>query len=162
MKKLIIFIAISFITTAQINLGFGINSFHLDTGPNAKDYNFNNDNRIITLEYQQDKELYGVVHFTNSFGNESFGAYKGIVQDKNNKAWYSVYRVGIIKGYNRVDTLPSLTNKNKVWLFDNYTVFYKDYSLLLTYGFGYQFNKQISLEVNIIGNCITTGLKGSF
>lgn len=143
----------------DLNIGYGLNTTHIKYGKFCEDYDFVESNKIITLEYKNDKNVLGITNFTNSFGNNSTAIYIGNIVDKNNKGFYGIYRVGVVKGYNKTDYLPSKSMNNKEYVFDNYLVFYKDYSLLLTYGIGYKINDDISIETNLISNAIITNIK---
>ena len=166
MKKLLIFLALITVVEASnrtYSLGFSINTTHITHfDENRKDYKFYEDNNVLTIESEKNKELLGIVAFKNSFGNDTIGVYGGKKFDKNNKSWYGVYRLGLIKGYNYIDHLPSLTDETVIYDFRNHTVFYKDYSLLAEVGLGYQFNKSLALESNLIANAVVTSVKYTF
>lgn len=144
----------------KINLGIGLNTTHINMYKD--EYEFYENNHIFTLELERNKELIGISHFTNSFNNESLALYYGIVKDNNNKGFYGTYKVGIVKGYHSKDYLPSKNPKFDKWEVTNYNVFYKDYGVLLSCGFGYKINENINLECNLLGNAIVTGIKLSY
>ena len=100
--------------------------------------------------------------FTNSFGNESKMIYVGQIKDKNNKGFFGTYKVGLCKGYNKVDYLPSKTEKGVYWEFNNFFVFYEDYSLLPIVSVGYSFSKDLAIECVLSGNAVITNIKMTF
>ena len=149
--------------TRKYSLGYSINTTHIKNfDENGHDYKFYEDNKVLTLETEKNKELLGLVTFKNSFGNDTIGVYGGKKFDKNNKNMYFLMRGGILKGYNYTDYLPSLTDATTIYDFRNHTVFYKDYSLLAEVGLGYQVNKSLALELNIIANAVVTSVKYTF
>ena len=164
MKKLIIFLSLIATTQAQLSIGLGVNTTHITAyDEKSYDYDFYENNKLVTLEYEKDNHIVGVVSFDNSFGNPTVGIYGGKIFDKNNKGFYSVIRIGILKGYNSVDFLPSKSKPMELdYGFRNPTVFYEDYSLLAEVGLGYQFNKKVSLETNLIANALVSSIKYSF
>ena len=166
MKKLLIFLALITVVEASertYSLGYSINTTHIKNfDENGHDYKFYEDNKVLTLETEKNKELIGLVAFKNSFGNDTIGVYGGKKFDKNNKNMYFLMRGGILKGYNYTDSLPSLTDKTVIYNYRNHTVFYKDYSLLAEVGLGYQVNKSLALELNLIANAVVTSVKYTF
>ena len=164
MKKLLIFLSLIATTQAQLSIGLGINTTHITAhDEKSYDYEFYEDNKLITLEYEKDNHIVGVLSFDNSFGNPTIGIYGGKIYDKNNKGFYSVVRMGLLKGYNAVDFLHSKSNPTElVYGFRNPSVFYEDYSLLAEVGIGYQLNKKVSLETNLIANAVVSSIKYSF
>ena len=68
--------------------------------------------------------------------------------------------MGLLKGYNSVDFLVSKSKPMELdYGFRNPTVFYEDYSLLAEVGIGYQLNRKVSLETNLISNAIVSSVK---
>lgn len=167
MKKLIViltFIGMYFVLKAEdkiiYSLAYSVNTTHIN--PFNDDYEFFDDNQVITLERELNKELIGITHFKNSFGNESMAVYVGKIYDKNNKGFYYGYTANLVKGYNKVEYLESKTVKNMYWEFNMPNVFYKDYSLSATAFVGYSFNKEVKLQCVLLGNAIVTNVKLSF
>ena len=149
--------------TRKYSIGYSINTTHIKNfDENGHDYKYYEDNKVLTLETEKNKELIGLVAFKNSFGNDTIGVYGGKKIDKNNKSWYGVYRLGILNGYNYTDSLRSLTDETVVYNYRNHTVFYRDYSLLAEVGLGYQVNKSLALETNLIANAVVTSVKYTF
>ena len=163
-EKLLIFLSLIATTQAQLSIGLGINTTHITAyDEKSYDYDFYENNKLITLEYEKDNHIVGVVSFDNSFGNPTVGIYGGKIYDKNSKGFYSAIRIGLLKGYNSVDFLPSKSNPTElVYGFRNPAVFYEDYSLLAEVGIGYQLNKKVSLETNLIANAVVSSIKYSF
>ena len=164
MKKLLIFLSLIATTQAQLSIGLGVNTTHITAyDDKSYDYDFYENNKLITLEYEKDNHIIGIVSFDNSFGNPTVGIYGGKIFDKNNKGFYSVVRMGLLKGYNTVDFLASKSNPMELdYGFRNPTVFYEDYSLLAEVGLGYQLNRKLSLETNLIANAVVSSIKHSF
>lgn len=161
MKHLLIFLILSISCLAETySFGYSLNTTHIKSP--SRDYDFIEDNQVFTLEKRNGSEIKGFTHFTNSFGNESAMIYIGQVKDKNNKGFYWSYKIGLCKGYNEVDRLPSKTVKHLYWEFRNFGVFYKDYSIAPMISVGYQFNKDIALETLLVGNAFVSNIKISF
>lgn len=161
MKHLLIFIILSTMCLAKTySFGYSLNTTHIK--PTSRDYDFIEDNQVFTLEKRNGKEIKGFTHFINSFGNESAMIYIGKIKNKNNKGFYWSYKVGICKGYNEMDMLPSKTIENLYWVFNNYLVFYKDYSIVPLISTGYKLNKDLSIEAVLSGNAIITNVKITF
>ena len=148
----------------KYSIGYSINTTHITYfDENRNDYKFYEDNKVLTIESEKNKELIGLVAFKNSFGNDTVGIYLGHKIDKNNKKLYSVMRFGFLKGYNYIDYLKSISDPENHWYgFRNKTVFYKDYSVFGEVGLGYQFNKNFALESNLIANAVVTSVKYTF
>jgi hypothetical protein len=162
MKKILIFMMLSLVIVAQskITLGYGLTTNHYTSfDKNSNDYEFNENNELVTIEIEKNNKSILLGSFTNSFGNESYMLLTGYKFDKNNKGFYSIVRAGICKGYNSVDELPSKT-QNFNYTFVNPTVFYKDYSVIGSIGAGYSIGN-ISLEANVLGTAFITALKVS-
>ena len=160
MKKIIIFMMLTLGLLAQgkIILGYGLTTNHYkEFDRNADDYEFNESNDLVTLEYEKNNKSVLLGTFANSFGNDSVMLLSGYKFDKNNKGFYSIIRAGICKGYNQVDELPSKTQDFN-YTFVNPLVFYKDYSLIGTVGAGYKIG-YISLEADILGTALVTAIK---
>ena len=164
MKKLLIFLSLIATTQAQLSIAVGIDTTHITTyDEKSYDYEFYENNKLITLEYEKDNHIIGIVSFDNSFGNPTVGIYGGKIYDKNNKGFYSVIRMGLLKGYNSVDFLHSKSKPMELdYGFRNPTVLYKDYSPLAEVGIGYQLNRKVSLETNLIANAVVISIKYSF
>jgi len=161
MKILIICLVVSINLMAQINLAIGLNTSHVEYGYGKGDYKFNEQNKLISLEYQKDKDIIGLSSFVNSFGNNSITLYYGH-ESKINKRLNFVYRVGIVKGYNAIDTIRSKSESNVVYCFNNINVFYKDFGILATAGLEYKINKDVSLEADIMSNAVISSIKYKF
>lgn len=165
MKHLLIFLILSIMCLAEtLSFGYSLNTTHITSlDENSDDYKFYEQNNVLTLEIENNKELIGLVAFKNSFGNDTIGIYLGKRIDKNNKGFYTVYRTGFLKGYNKIDYLKSLDDPENHWYgFNNKTVFYKNYSLLAEFGIGYKLNKTLSLETNLIANAVVSSVKITF
>jgi hypothetical protein len=161
MRKLLLFVILSISCLAEtISFGYSLNTTHIK--PSDKDYDFVEDNQVFTLEKRIGSEIKGISLFTNSFGNDSQMVYIGQVKDKNNKKFFSTYKVALCKGYNKIDYLPSKTMKNKYWIFENSFVIYKDYAILPMISVGYSFNKELAVEMVVSGNAIITNIKMTF
>lgn len=158
-KMLIIFTILALSINAQLSLGIGINTSHYKGyDENGKDYTYNENNNLLVLEYQSNKNINGIMLFDNSFYNQSIALYSGKIYDKNNKGLYVVQRYGIIKGYNKTESLKSNTVENLKYDFINPTVFYQDYSLFYSVGVGYKY-KNVGIESNILANAVVTSIK---
>ena len=161
MKHLLIFIILSIMCLAEtLSFGYSLNTTHIKSP--SRDYDFIEDNQVFTLEKRNESEIKGFTHFTNSFWNESMMIYIGKIKDKNNKGFYWSYKVGLCKGYNKIDYLPSKTVDNMYWVFNNHLVFYKDYSIVPLVSLGYKLNKDLSVESVLSGNAIITNIKITF
>lgn len=160
MKKILLFVVLSVSLFADLSINYSLSTTHVKYGECKNEYEFNEDNNILGIEYKKGNNIIGINTFTNSFYNRTFGVYYGHV-NKIKKNGYFVYRIGLLKGYNCVDKLESVDGKNE-FCFVNPTVFYEDYSLLVTVGLGYNFNKHLTLETNVISNAITTSVKYTF
>lgn len=157
MRKLLIGLALVSSLSAQVNIGYSVSTNHIKTGDNRNNYEFYEDNKVVALEYQKKNELIGLTHFINSFGNDSMAIYYGTIIDKNNRGFYFKNTVGVVKGYNRYETLESLDG-GLLYQFFNPTVFCKDYGVLFTTGVGYN-KDNLGVEVNLIGNAIVSSVK---
>ena len=162
MKKLIVFLSLVAVLQAKVNIAYSVNTFHLKTDSNANwsDYKLNNDNKMLTVEYESDKNIVGLSLFKNSYFNDSVALTFRQKFDRNNKGWYGIITEGIIKGYHKYELLPSMTDKNKEYQFINPGVFYEDFSLICAVGMGYTY-KRLSVETNVFGAAIITSLKYS-
>lgn len=163
MKKILIFMMLSLVIVAQskITIGYGLTTNHYTSfDKNSNDYEFNENNELVTIEIEKNNKSILLGIFTNSFGNESYMLLAGYKFDKNKKDWYSIIRAGICKGYNSVDELPSKTQDFN-YTFVNPTVFYKDYSAIGSFGVGYTI-KDVSLECNLLGTAVVSAIKVSF
>jgi len=157
MNKLSIFLILSSMLQAQINIGVGLNTSHIKSP--TRDYDFVEDNNLVAIEYEKDATIISLSSFKNSFGNQSEMLLYGHKYDKNNKGWYATTSTGIVHGYNRVEILNSKTDINRYWVFDLPNVIYKDYGWVATASIGYKFNPHSAIEVNLFGNCIETTFK---
>lgn len=161
MNKLLIFLLFTSLIQAKINIGIGINTTHLKSS--SKDYDYVEDSNLIAIQYENKNKIVSLSSFTNSFGHSSQMLLAGCKLDKNNKGWYSTASIGIVKGYNRIEVLPSKSDvKNIAHEFYLPNVLYKDYGFVSTVSVGYKFNPYVELEVNLFGNCTETIIKYLF
>ena len=154
-----IFLLIYHEVSAEISVAYSIDTTHVKYGKYKNEYSFNEDNKVISLEYKKGKNIIGITEFNNSFYNQSYGVYYG--HTTKIKKFELLYRLGIIKGYNAEDSLLSDDKKERIY-FNNPTVFYKDYSLMASVGIGYNFSKHLAIETDILSNAIVTNIKYTF
>ena len=145
--------------SAEISISYSVDTSHVKYGKYKNEYSFNEDNKVISLEYKKGKNIIGITEFNNSFYNKSYGIYYG--HTTKIKKFELLYRLGIIKGYNAEDSLLSDDKKERIY-FNNPTVFYKDYSLMATVGIGYNFSKHLALETDILSYAVVTSVKYTF
>ena len=146
--------------TAEVSVGYSLDTTHVKHGKYKNEYSFNEDNKVISLEYNKGKNIIGITEFNNSFNNQTYGIYYGS-SIKINKKIYGSYKIGLLKGYNAEDSLLSDDKTQRIY-FNNPTVFYKDYSLMATVGIGYNFSKHLALETDILSNAVVSSIKYTF
>ena len=145
--------------TAEVSVGYSLDTTHVKHGKYKNEYSFNEDNKVISLEYNKGKNIIGITEFNNSFNNQTYGVYYG--HTTKMKKFELIYRLGILKGYNEEDSLLSNDGTREIY-FNNPTVFYKDYSLMATVGIAYNFSKHLAIETDLISNAIVTSVKYTF
>lgn len=159
MKKLILLgLLTSQLVASEIRVSYALNVSHVKYGQGTNDYTFNENNNLITLEVDK----IGIASFKNSFYNQSYAIYYTNDYNIKNSKFYLNYKLGIIKGYNKIDYLKSDSKENYSYEFNNYNVIYKDIGIFATVGVGYEFNKHLSLDVNVFGNSIVSKINYTF
>ena len=163
MKKLLLFISLVSVINAEkgnYSISYGLSTNHVKYGNFKNEYEFNEDNDLITLEYRLKNDSLGIATFENSFYNQSYAVYYGHYSKLTNKLELN-YKVGICKGYNSEDVLYS-NDKNSAFYFKNQTVFYKDYSVLATIGLQYNFSNHLAVSCDLLSNAIESSVKYTF
>ena len=155
-----IFLFIYHEVSAEISVAYSLDTSHVKYGKYKNEYSFNEDNKVISLEYKKGKDIIGITEFNNSFYNQSFGIYYARAI-KVSKKMYGIYRLGILKGYHEEDSLLSNYKTERIY-FNNPTVFYKDYSLMASVGLGYNFSKHLAIESDLCSNAVVTAIKYTF
>lgn len=163
MKKLLLFISLVSIINAEkgnYSISCGLSTNHVKYGDFKNEYEFNEKNNLITLEYRLKNDSLGIATFENSFYNQSYAVYYGHYSKLTKKLELN-YKVGICKGYNSEDSLLSEDGKTRIY-FPNQTVFYKDYSLMATVGLQYSFSNHLSVSCDLLSNAIESSVKYTF
>lgn len=163
MKKLLLFISLVSVINAEkgnYSISYGLSTNHVKYGNFKNEYEFNEDNNLITLEYRLKNDSLGIAMFENSFYNQSYAVYYGHYSNLTKKLELN-YKVGICKGYNSEDVLYS-NDKNSAFYFKNQTVFYKDYSVLATVGLQYSFSNHLAVNCDLLSNAIESSVKYTF
>jgi hypothetical protein len=142
------------------SISYGLSTNHVKYGNFKNEYEFNEKNNLITLEYRLKNDSLGIATFENSFYNQSYAVYYGHYSKLTNKLELN-YKVGICKGYNSEDSLLSEDGNRRIY-FNNETVFYKDYSVLATIGLQYSFSNHLSVSCDLLGNAIESSVKYTF
>ena len=160
MKKLLLMAIISATLSAQISLIVGLNTSHIEYGYGKGDYEFNEDNNLIGIEYQHKSELYSVCKFENSFYNDSYSInYRHLFGSNKIKLMSGI---SLIKGYKLEDTLMSKTDSNKMYIFPNHTYIGNGWTFAPTVGLELSCSPHLKFEVDIISNAIINNIKYTF
>lgn len=142
------------------SISYGLSTNHVKYGSYKNEYEFNEKNNLITLEYRLKNDSLGIASFENSFYNQSYAVYYGHYSKLTKKLELN-YKIGICKGYNSEDSLLS-KDGTKYIIFNNETVFYKDYSLLATVGLQYSFSNHLAVSCDLLSNAIESSIKYTF
>ena len=142
------------------SISYGLSTNHVKYGNYKNEYEFNEKNNLITLEYRLKNDSLGIASFENSFYNQSYAVYYGHYSKLTKKLELN-YKIGICKGYNSEDSLLS-KDGTKYIIFNNETVFYKDYSLLATVGLQYSFSNHLAVSCDLLSNAIESSIKYTF
>lgn len=163
MKKLLILLTIINIQlfASELNLILGLNVTHINFWNNNRhDYQLceGNQNNLMGVEVVNGKNSYALLSFTNSYYNESYSLNYHKIFKKGSKVEYML-GASFIKGYNRVDYLPSQSAENKLWVFDNIFNVVDDYSIIPTFGINYNATEDSKFNISVLGTAIITSVK---
>ena len=142
------------------SISYGLSTNHVKYGKFKDEYEFNEKNNLIILEYRLKNDSLGIATFENSFYNQSYAVYYGHYSKLAKKLELN-YKVGICKGYNSEDSLLSKDGNRRIY-FNNETVFYKDYSVLATIGLQYSFSNHLAVSCDLLANAIESSVKYTF
>ena len=137
------------ITFASLWVGTLLYTSHLDNN-----YDYNEDNQLISLDYfYQDDKYLGVINFDNSFGDNTSGVYWGTRKHLYDTDITYGVRLGVTHGYH--EYYPEYRMHGPITTSGHLT-------FVVSPSVGYMLTDSVETELILFGNAVGLGLKIGF